>query len=378
MSRLRDAVVVGSGPAGLAFAAAAAAGGLAVTVLEREAFPVDKACGEGLLPGGRRALAVLGVLPLLPADAVRELRSIRWCEADGMGARVALPPPGGLGVRRTVLSAALRALAEAAGAEVRAGAAAAAHLRTRDGVRVTLADGQGVEGRVLVAADGLGSPVRRREGLDRPAPGPRRFGVRRHFEVAPWSDGVEVHFGAAGSGGPGVEAYVTPVSPREVGVAFLFARPAPGPDARPVDARFDALLARFPAVAAALRGARPTSAARGAGPLARAARAPVADRLVLLGDAAGYVDAVTGEGLSLALASALDLARLLPAALAAGATASSLAPYAARWRRRYRAYAAYTRLVLALSARPALRRAVLRVAGGVPAPFERAVAAAVG
>jgi flavin-dependent dehydrogenase len=127
-----------------------------------------------------------------------------------------------------------------------------------------------------------------------------------------------------------------------------------------------------------LRGAPPASAVRGAGPLARRARAPVADRLVLLGDAAGYVDAVTGEGLSLGLSSALDLARLLPAALAAGATARALAPYAALWRRRYRTYAAYTRLMLWLSERPLARRTALRAAGGLPAPFERAVAAAVG
>jgi len=369
----RDALVVGGGPAGLAFAAAAAARGLSVTVLERGVYPVDKACGEGLLPAGRRALEALGVLPLLAPGAGVELRSIRWCEGDaqGRGVRLALPAPGGLGIRRTALSAALRARAEALGAEIRAGAGVVAHARGPDGVRVTLAGGAELEGRVLVAADGLASAVRRREGLELRATGPRRFGLRRHFARAPWSDGVEVHFG------PGAEAYVTPVSAQEIGVAFLFSSPDPdpGPNPRP---RFDELLGRFPALSSRLRGAAPASAVRGAGPLARSARAPIADRLVLLGDAAGYLDAITGEGLSLGFACALELARLLPAALQAGCSTRALTPYARAWRRRYRTCAAYTELMLQLSRHPALRRAVLRVAGGLPAPFERAVAMAVG
>jgi 2-polyprenyl-6-methoxyphenol hydroxylase-like FAD-dependent oxidoreductase len=377
-----DAVVVGGGPAGLAFAAAAAASGLSVLVLERETFPVDKACGEGLLPAGRRALEALGVLPLLAPGAAAELRSIRWRDEGGRGVRLALPPPFGLGIRRTALSTALRARALSLGVEVREATSVAAHARGPAGVRAVLAGGEEVEGRVLVAADGLSSPVRRREGLELPVAGARRLGVRRHFSVAPWSDGVEVHFG------DGVEAYVTPVGPHEVGIAFLFAGLSPSPSASPRPAtpdevapgstRFDDLLQRFPALSSALRGAAPSSSVRGAGPLARRSRAPVADRLVLLGDAAGYLDAVTGEGLSLSLSCALDLARLLPAALQAGASARALAPYARLWRRRYRVYRAYTGLMLQLSTRPALRRAVLRVAGGLPAPFERAVAVAVG
>ncbi|WP_408629685.1 NAD(P)/FAD-dependent oxidoreductase, partial [Anaeromyxobacter oryzisoli] len=104
----------------------------------------------------------------------------------------------------------------------------------------------------------------------------------------------------------------------------------------------------------------------------------VADRLVLLGDAAGYVDAVTGEGLSLAFGCALELADLLPAALARGASARALAGYERRWRRRFLPYAAWTRLVLGLSRHPALRRRVLALAAARPRALERVVAAAVG
>ncbi|WP_059438588.1 NAD(P)/FAD-dependent oxidoreductase, partial [Anaeromyxobacter sp. PSR-1] len=251
-----------------------------------------------------------------------------------------------------------------AGAELREGAEVRDHRVLADRVRVALAGGAAAEARVLVAADGLGSPTRRRAGLERPVRAPERFGVRRHAEVPDAGDAVEVHFG------DGVEAYVTPVGPRQVGVAFLFERGA----AR----SFEALLGRFPALAARLDGAAFATPARGAGPLARAARARVADRLVLLGDAAGYLDAVTGEGLSLAFGCAIDLAALLPGALARGATAHDLAAYETAWRRRYGPYARWTRLVLALSRRPGLRRRLIALAAMAPRPFERAVAAAVG
>jgi flavin-dependent dehydrogenase len=363
MSGMIDAVVVGGGPAGLAFAIAAAGQGLSVTVLERGEGPRDKACGEGLLPAAVRELEALGVAGRLPTRDVAPIAAIRWIDAGGE-ARLGLPPPHGLGVRRTALSAALLARAREAGAEVRQGAAVRAHRRERDAV-VAVTDAGEVRGRVLVAADGLASPVRRREGLDADLGASPRFGLRRHVALPPWSDEVEVHFA------DGVEAYVTPAGARRVGVAFLFERRAAPP-------RFEGLLERFPALARRLVGAEADSSPRGAGPLARRARARVADRLVLLGDAAGYLDAITGDGVALGFGCARDLAALLPGALAAGATREALAPYEAAWRGRYLPYWAWTRLVLSLARRPALRRRVIALAGSAPAPFERLVRAAVG
>jgi flavin-dependent dehydrogenase len=361
--RVRDAVVVGGGPAGLGFAIAAARRGLDVLVLERRTGPLDKACGEGVLPQGVRALEDLGVLTRVPAADRRALSAIRWIDPGGAQARLALPPPGGVAVRRTALSSALLARAREEGAEIVQGAAVVAHRRGRDRI---VAEGPfgAAAARVLVAADGLGSPTRRREGLDLPPSSPRRFGIRRHFAVAPWTDEVEVHFGER------AEAYVWPSGPLRVGVAFLFEQGSVRGHA--------GLLDRFPAVARRIGDAPEVSQARGAGPLARAARARVADRLVLLGDAAGYLDAITGEGLALSLGCALDLARILPDALVRGASATALAPYEGAWRRRFRPYAAWTRTLLVLSRAPALRRTVLALAAFRPGPFERVVAAAVG
>jgi flavin-dependent dehydrogenase len=363
LTRVRDAVVVGAGPAGLAFAAFAARRGLDVLVLERREGPLDKACGEGILPAGVRALAPLGVLERVPAGERTALAAIRWIDAAGRAARLALPAPGGVAVRRTALSEALLAVAREAGAEVVQGAPVVRHRREGDAV-VAVHPGGEARARILVAADGLNSPTRRREGLERATRRPARYGLRRHFAVAPWSEDVEVHFGGV------AEAYVWPAGPSRVGVAFLYQPGAAGDPRR--------LLERFPAVAGRLGGAAEASAPRGAGPFDQSSKARVADRLVLLGDAAGYVDAITGEGLSLAFGCAADLAALLPDALAGGATAAALAPYERAWRRRFTPYAAWTRLLLALSRRAALRRSVLALAAATPAPFERLVAAAVG
>jgi menaquinone-9 beta-reductase len=362
VDRVRDLVVVGAGPAGLATAIAAARRGLDVLVLERGALPADKACGEGILPGGVRALEALGVRARIAADGCAPVEAIRWIDGP-LVAEARLPAPGGLGVRRTALSAALHGAALAAGVEVRCGVPVRSHRRLPSHVEVE-ADGALERGRLLVAADGLASPIRRREGLDGADAGAPRFGLRRHFSRPPWSSAVEVHFA------DGVEAYVTPAGPGQVGVALLcegFAR-----------ARYPAMLARVPAVAAQVAGAAPASATAGAGPFPRLARARVADRLVLVGDAAGYVDAVTGEGLSLAFEGALALGAALPAALAAGAGRAALAAWEQGERRRFTRYAATARLVLGLARRPAARRAALALLARHPRAFEHLVGAVVG
>ena len=354
-----DVAIVGGGPAGLACACEAAHKGLRVVVLERRTVPRDKACGEGLLPSGVRALTRLGARALLSPRDATPFVGIRYVQEDGSHAEALLPPPGGLGVRRIALSSALVERACAAGAEIRDRVEVRAHLRTRGGVLVATSKGP-VEARVLVAADGLHSPLRRAERLDLPGLGPRRFGLRQHFRAAPWAPFVEVHFAED------AEAYVGPAGAERVGVTFLWsASRLQGP------VSFEALIGRFPALVNRLRGARPDSVARGAGPLFQRARALVRDRFALLGDAAGYVDAITGEGLSLAFEAARSLGEILPIAIARGAGERALAPYEKAYLRAYRRYAWLARGLVELSSRPALRRRVVRFLGAHPLLFEQ-------
>ena len=328
-----DLLVVGGGPVGLGTAVEAALAGMTVAVVERRDGPIDKACGEGLMPGGRAALRRLGVEP----DGV-ELRGIRYL-SGGHDATAEFSAGPGLGVRRTTLSAALAERADGLGVK-RVVGQAGPPVQTRDHVEAA-----GVRARYLAAADGLHSPVRRGLGLDRTPGGTVRYGLRRHYRLAPWTDLVEVHWA------PDAEAYVTPVGAGTVGVAVL------GPGGAP----FDAWLARFPALAVRLADAGPVTPVRGAGPLRRTAARRSHGRVHLVGDAAGYVDALTGEGISVGLACARELVRCL--------AADRPQDYERAWRRATRRYRVLTGGLLAAAQRPALRRTIVPAAAALPGVF---------
>lgn len=108
-----DLVVVGGGPAGLAVAIVAAEQGLSAVVIERHDFPPDKACGEGVLPPGVKALARLGVAGRFDHTTSFPFAGIRFIQEDGSSAE-SLMPTNGLGIRRTVLVQALAHRAEEA------------------------------------------------------------------------------------------------------------------------------------------------------------------------------------------------------------------------------------------------------------------------
>src|SRR4051812_26213061 len=323
------------------------------------------------MPAARSALERLGV-----EAPGREFTGIRYL-APGRDALARFRQGPGLGVRRTTLSAALSARADAVGVKRLDAVAGAPALRPDGGelAGVTASwlgagggvppppagapalrpDGvelAGVTASWLVAADGLHSPLRRALGLHRePSPQVRpRYGLRRHFRTAPWSDVVEVHWSGR------AEAYVTPVAEDLVGVAVL----GPGDGTR-----FDDRLAEFPQLRERLAGAEPASAVRGAGPLRQRATRRVAGRALLVGDAAGYVDALTGEGLSVGLACGRELVRCV--------VEGRPQDYERAWLRATRRYRLLTGGLLYAAQRPALRRTVVPAAERLPWLFERIV-----
>ena len=334
-----DLVVLGGGPVGLGTAIEARLAGLAVAVLEPRRPPVDKACGEGLMPSAVAALARLGVR----AEG-RPFHGIHYL-TPGASAVARFGAGPGLGVRRTELSTALWKRALDLGVlHVPARGSVPRPRGTAGGVTVE-GGGVTVAARWAVAADGLHSPTRRALGLDAPVRGPARFGLRRHLRVPAWTDLVEVHWAAD------AEAYVTPVGPDVVGVAVL------GPAGVP----FDTWPERFPRLARRLAGAEPLGSVRGAGPLRQVARRHVVGPVLLVGDAAGYVDALTGEGIAIGLACAREAVRCL--------VAGRPQDYEAGWRRATRRYRLLTGGLLAVTRLPPVRRAVVPVAARLPWAF---------
>ena len=361
-----DVAVVGGGPAGLAVAIETARRGLSVVVAERHHQPPDKACGEGVMPPGVRALERLGIRARLDSNDCSAFESVRYVDQDGLCAEGLLAGEG-LAVRRTALVRAMSDAARDVGAELRYGWKVKSCERMPDEMRVQTDRGI-ISARMVVAADGLASRLRHEQGLDVPCTGPRRFGLRQHFVCAPWTSSIEIHLA------DGAEAYVTPVSARSVGVAFLWTEPL-GNERSPTDeptgpsTRWHRLARRFPRLMDRLAGASPDSPIRGAGPFERASRACTADRFALVGDAAGYVDAITGEGISLSIISALSLAATIPDALTKGGHRASLSPYEDEYRRIFRRYSLTTRGLLVLIHRPRLRRGSLLVLRRAPALF---------
>jgi flavin-dependent dehydrogenase len=334
---MRDLLVVGGGPAGLAVAIEAAQAGMRVAVCERWPGSLDKACGEGLMPGAVRALAALGVSP--PG---RDIIGIAY-SAPGHSVHARFPDEPGRGVRRTVLHEALHTTAVAAGVEFQPGRVERID-QGEDHVEAA-----GLRARYLVAADGLHSPIRRALGLDLPSRAPLRWGLRRHYSLAPSSPYVQVRWAASS------ESYVTPVASDTVGVAVLSSVRAP----------FGQQLREFPELHEWLADATAVSAVRGAGPLRQRVRARVAGRVLLVGDAAGYVDALTGEGIAISLAAAHELVSCL--------VQDRPERYERAWLRVSRRSRMITSGLLWARHQPILARAVVPAAARAPRIFAAAV-----
>ena len=342
-----DVVVIGGGPAGLVAALAARRGGFEVCVVDRGVPPIDKACGEGLMPDGVVALRRLGVR--LGAEHGVPFRGIRIL--DGRHAvEAAFPAEAGVGIRRTRLHQVLVESARDAG------------VTTAWRAKATAIEAKGVwigerfiECRWIIGADGVDSPTRGWAGMEVKRESGRRLGLRLHYRVKPWTDFVEVHC----SGDE--QAYVTPVGAEEVCVALL------GPAQ---EVSFAELAVRFPRLGERLMGAQPTSAARGAFTGMLRPRRVTSGNVALVGDASAAIDAITGDGLALAFRQA--------AALGEALRQGDLLRYEARHRQICRAPFLMARLLLLMARHEGPRKLALQTVVGRPAIFNRLLAVHVG
>jgi menaquinone-9 beta-reductase len=347
MGQAVDVFVVGGGPAGLAAAIAASQKGFRVMLADGMRPPIDKACGEGLMPDSIEALRRLGVS--IRKKEGMPFRGIRFVDGN-IRAEGDFPEGPGLGMRRTALHRKMLARASECGVEFLWNTPVT-ELRP-EGV---IAAGRAVGAKWVIGADGSGSRVRRWAGLDRHAHRHCRIAYRRHYRVKPWSEFTEVYWGHDS------QAYATAVGDEEICVTVI---------TREAGRRLDSLLREFPSLLRSLQGAEATTVERGAVTamhrLARVCRG----RMALIGDASGSVDAITGEGLGLAFQQAVALAE----ALGNG----RLEDYQAAHRRLARRPHWMGKLMLLLGSSPIRRRRVLRAFLREPGLFERLLAIHVG
>jgi menaquinone-9 beta-reductase len=343
-----DVFVVGAGPAGLAAAIAARQKGLRVTVADGAAPPVDKTCGEGLLPESVAALRALGVS--LAAGEGFRFRGIRFVQ-QGTAVSADFPQGFGIGLRRPLLNQALATRAAECG------------VRLLWKTPVTAMDEQGVflggrkiSARWILGADGQSSRVRRWSGLEPSGGSSQRFASRRHYRLRPWSEFMEVHWG------PSTQAYLTPVSSDEICVVLM--------GERAEDVLFERALRQLPELQEKLRPAELAGRERGAVTVSRSLPNVQRRNVALVGDASGSVDAITGEGLRLGFRQALLLAQALEA--------RNLAGYQQEHRRLARRPMMMGKCMLLLGRHRALRARVLESLARKPELFRKLLAFHVG
>jgi flavin-dependent dehydrogenase len=333
-------LVIGGGPAGLAAAIAARMKGFDVAVADGAKSPIDKACGEGLMPGTLRALRELGVA-IRPGDGqvfrgIRFVDSAHSVEANFSGA-------SGFGIRRTTLHQKMVERAEECGVSLlwNTSVTGLSHEGAILGDKV-------IKAKWIVGADGIHSRVRRWIGLDSSARLEKRFAQRRHFRVKPWTDCMEIHWSDR------AQAYVTPLGNDETCVALI----SRDPRMRLADAWRE-----FPALTSYLRHAEAASTERGAATVTRRLPQVYRRNVALTGDASGSVDAITGEGLCLSFRQALALAEAL--------SKGKLYDYQRVHHELARRPHVMGRILLMLDQYPALRKRAMKILAEDPGLFAR-------
>jgi len=302
--KVTDILIAGGGLAGSAAAIHLGRMGLSVELFERGEFPKEKPCGEGLMPAGVAALDRLGAGGSIEGAPFLGIRY----HFNGRTAEGRFPQTGGVqstgrGFRRRDLDGALFAAARRTpGVTVRTGALVEAAHVENGRVAGLVVSGELRKGRLVIAADGAHSRLRHSLHLEQPGRR-RRIGMRAHFRLQQGeqqSEWVDIHLCL------GFEMYVTPLRHRELLVAALA-----GKDMLrgPVEALFRRWCDEAPELSARLRNAEQISDLAVTSPLSGRADPRVRPGLVLLGDAAGFTDPITGGGMTQAFLAAELLAQ---------------------------------------------------------------------
>jgi geranylgeranyl reductase family protein len=386
-----DVIVVGAGPAGAATAILLAERGWSVALLDKAAFPRPKICGEYLSPEASRILDRLGVLKTVDQAGAQPLRGMRIVAPDGTVLEGVYPTTGpwrgyrdhALAVPRGKLDRILVERAKSFPVDVRERHRVTGLLTENEriaGVRAQDEDGRGLElrARLVVGADGRSSVVASSLGLVRPHP-LRRMALVQHVALEGLGDRGEIFID------PPDYAILNPVLPGVVNLGLVVPLAHAAPWSGRLETFFRARLKQLRHLAPRLAGMEPAGRLMAMGPLAYRVGEPRVDGVLLAGDAAGFYDPFTGEGLFTALRSAELLADTAHSALTLGdLSTAALAPYARARNRELAAKSRVTRGIQlliarrglanvaahALARRPALLDTIMGVIGDFVPPRE--------
>ncbi|HEX5166430.1 MAG TPA: NAD(P)/FAD-dependent oxidoreductase [Thermomicrobiales bacterium] len=324
-----DIVIAGGGPAGTSTAIGLAERGLRVALLDKARFPRVKPCAEYVNPEAMRVLDRLGLLEPVRAAGAAVFRGMRVVSPGGQTVELDYSADAcrhALGISRHALDLLAIERCRSLGVDVLEGARVRG-VSTGDRVSSLSATQRGaaieVRGWIVVGADGHHSAVARLLGLDLPLRWPRRIGLAAHLDGFALTDEMgEMHAGRDGYCG------IAPQEDGRVNAAMVVDIARFGQRSGSVEAFFDAALASYPAIAERLRQAARATPVRGVGPLARRVRRTAGDGYLLVGDAAGFFDPFTGEGIFDALHGGELAAEAIASALERGDTsAAGLAGY---------------------------------------------------
>ena len=329
-----DVIVVGAGPAGAATAIFLAEHGLAVRLLDRARFPRPKICGEYLSPEAPRLLDRLGALKAVDAVA-SPLRGMRITAPDGrklVGRYHAIGSwrpyrEHAMALSREVLDSILVDRVRALPVELSEGVRVTDVVVSGDrvgGVEAVEADGRRLTllAPLTVAADGRASVVAQRLGLRRPHR-LRRMALVTYVEDVPDLG----HFGEIFVDPPDY-AILNPITPGRANLSIVVPLAHAAPWSGRLDSFFDARAKHLPHLARRIAGGRRVAPVRAMGPLAYRVDPPRTGGVLMVGDATGFYDPFSGEGIFNGLRSAELAAETAVRALRRGdLSAAALAGY---------------------------------------------------